>query len=53
MDKVVIMIFPNSSTGILEKKLQRIMETFCTSVVTMKESERSQEEMRKGMNDYN
>ena len=46
------MIFPNSNTGVLEKKLQRIMETFCSSVINLKDGEKCQEEMRRGIDEY-
>ncbi len=38
-DKVVILIYPNSSTGVLEKKISRVMETFCSSLHQFKEGD--------------
>jgi hypothetical protein len=52
-DKVVILIYPNSSTGVLEKKISRVMETFCSSLFQFREQDQKQEELRRGAMEYN
>lgn len=51
-DKVVILIYPNSNSGVLEKKLARIMETFCTSLFQFKEGDQAQQEIKRGRQEY-
>ena len=50
--KVIILIYPNSSTGVLEKKIARIMETFCTSLFHFREGDQTHEELRRGAKEY-
>lgn len=51
-DKVVILIYPNSSTGVLEKKIARVMETFCSSLHQFKEGDETRQELRRGAKEY-
>lgn len=51
-DKVVILIYPNSSSGVLEKKIARVMETFCSSLFQFREQDQTQEELKRGAREY-
>ena len=51
-DRVVLLVYPSSSTGVLEKKLYRIMETFTSTLFQFKEGQQTSAEMDASRRDF-
>ena len=51
-DKVVILVYPNSTSGVLQKKLQRIMETYTTMLFQFNDGQQNTAEMQASLNQY-
>jgi hypothetical protein len=49
---VIILVYPNSSSGVLEKKLLRVMETFTTALFQFREGQQTTEEMRESRRQF-
>lgn len=51
-DKVVILVYPNSSSGVLEKKMARIMETFTSLLIQFNEGQENKTAMQSSLGEY-
>ena len=47
---MVILVYPNSTSGVLEKKLQRIMETYTTMLFQFNDGQQNTAEMQASLN---